>query len=95
MLQDLLPDLTSDITSAKIVSGATIYRDRWSIPHIYAENAHDAFFAQGYATAQDRLWQMDFDRLRCLGRAAEYLGSIRYHRRYPYAPSRLQNDLAR
>lgn len=75
MLQDLLPDLTSDVISAKIVSGATIYRDRWSIPHIYAENAHDAFFAQGYATAQDRLWQMDFDRLRCLGRAAEYLGS--------------------
>ncbi|MXX92359.1 MAG: penicillin acylase family protein [Chloroflexi bacterium] len=74
MLQDHLPNLTDDVASAQIVSGATIYRDRWSIPHIYAENAHDAFFAQGYATAQDRLWQMDFDRLRCLGRAAEYLG---------------------
>ena len=75
MLQDHLPNLTVDVASAQIVSGATIYRDRWSIPHIYAENAHDAFFAQGYATAQDRLWQMDFDRLRCLGRAAEYLGN--------------------
>ncbi len=75
MLRDFLPDLTNDVRSAKIKSGATIYRDRWSIPHIVADNLYDAFFAQGYATAQDRLWQMDFDRLRCLGRAAEYLGA--------------------
>ncbi len=74
MLQELLPDLTSDVASANIIAGATIYRDQWSIPHITAENAYDAFFAQGYATAQDRLWQMDFDRMRCLGRAAEYIG---------------------
>lgn len=75
MLRDFLPDLTDDVRSEKITSGATIYRDRWSIPHIVADNLYDAFFAQGYATAQDRLWQMDFDRLRCLGRASEYLGS--------------------
>ena len=75
MTNHSLPNLTDDVTSAKIVSGATIYRDQWSIPHIYADNAYDAFFAQGYATAQDRLWQMDFDRLRCLGRSAEYIGS--------------------
>ena len=75
MLNELLPNLADDVCSTKIVSGATIYRDQWSIPHIYADNAYDAFFAQGYATAQDRLWQMDFDRLRCLGRAAEYVGS--------------------
>ena len=74
MLNDYLPNLTDDVTSTKIVSGATIFRDQWSIPHISADNAYDAFFAQGYATAQDRLWQMDFDRMRCLGRAAEYLG---------------------
>lgn len=75
MLNDFLPNLTDDVCSNKIVSGATIFRDQWSIPHIYADNAYDVFFAQGYATAQDRLWQMDFDRLRCLGRSAEYIGS--------------------
>ncbi len=75
MLRDFLPDLTDDVRSEKIASGATIYRDRWSIPHIVADNLYDAFFAQGYTTAQDRLWQMDFDRLRCLGRASEYLGA--------------------
>ena len=75
MLRDFLPDLTNEVTSTKIVSGAMVYRDRWSIPHIIADNGYDAFFAQGYATAEDRLWQMDFDRMRCIGRAAEYLGA--------------------
>ena len=75
MLKNFLPNLTDDIASPKIIASATVYRDRWSIPHILADNGYDAFFAQGYATAQDRLWQMDFDRMRCLGRAAEYLGA--------------------
>ena len=36
---------------------------------------HDAFFAQGFVTAQDRLWQMEYDRRRATGRWAEYAGS--------------------
>jgi penicillin amidase len=39
-----------------------IFRDRWGVPHIYAHNLHDLFFAQGFVHAQDRLWQMDFQR---------------------------------
>src|SRR3989304_2513778 len=39
-----------------------ILRDRWGVPHIYAGNLHDVFFAMGYAQAQDRLWQMEFNR---------------------------------
>ena len=74
MLQNFLPDLISNVVSAKIIEGATVYRDKWSIPHITADNPYDVFFAQGFATAQDRLWQMDFDRMRSLGRAAEYIG---------------------
>ena len=31
-----------------------VLRDRWGIAHIYAQNTHDLFFAQGYVTAQDR-----------------------------------------
>ncbi len=73
-LKAALPDVTSDLTFSQLRSGATIRRDEWGIPHIKAENEYDLFFAQGFATAQDRLFQMDFDRLRCLGRAAEYLG---------------------
>jgi len=37
----------------------TIYRDEWGVPHIYANNIHDLFFAQGYIHAQDRWWQME------------------------------------
>jgi penicillin amidase len=51
-----------------------ICRDAWGIPHIRAENEHDAFFAQGFVTAQDRLWHMDYDRHRALGRWAEWAG---------------------
>ncbi|MBN1139669.1 MAG: penicillin acylase family protein [Anaerolineae bacterium] len=39
-----------------------VIRDEWGVPHIYAENEHDLFFAQGYVHAQDRLWQMEFNR---------------------------------
>ena len=57
-----------------LTAGADVYRDEWGIPHIRSDNLYDLFFAQGFATAQDRLWQMDYDRLRCLGRAGEYVG---------------------
>jgi penicillin amidase len=73
-LQNALPDLESDQKLAGIVSGAIIHRDQWGIPHITADNEADLFFAQGFATAQDRLFQMDYDRLRCLGRSSEHLG---------------------
>lgn len=39
-----------------------IYRDGWGVPHIYAKNEDDLFFAQGYVQAQDRLWQMELHR---------------------------------
>lgn len=40
----------------------TVYRDSWGIPHIYASNVDDLFFAQGYTHAQDRWWQMELSR---------------------------------
>jgi penicillin G amidase len=73
-LKNALPDVKSDQQLAGIVNGATIHRDEWGIPHISADNEADLFFAQGFATAQDRLFQMDYDRLRCLGRSSEHLG---------------------
>ena len=73
-LRNALPDVNTDQKLEGIVSGATIHRDKWGIPHITAGNEPDLFFAQGFATAQDRLFQMDYDRLRCLGRSAEHLG---------------------
>jgi len=52
----------------------TVIRDGWGIPHIYASNSHDLFFAQGYVHAQDRFWQMEFWRRIGSGQLAEILG---------------------
>ena len=72
--KNYLPDLESDYRSNELIDIVSIYRDEWGIPHIEAKNQNDLFFAQGFVTAQDRLFQMDLDRLRSLGRSSEYLG---------------------
>lgn len=54
--------------------GVMILRDQLGIPHIMAETLSDGFFGQGYVHAQDRLWQMESDRLRAYGKMAEVLG---------------------
>jgi penicillin amidase len=48
--------------------------DRWGVPHIYAATIPDAFFAQGWNVARDRLWQLDLWRKRGLGRLSESFG---------------------
>ena len=52
-----------------------VLRDAAGIPHCYAQSEHDAFLAQGFVHAEDRLWQMDYDRRRGLGRWAEIAGA--------------------
>jgi penicillin G amidase len=51
-----------------------VLRDRWGVAHIYAQNQHDLFFAQGVVAAQDRLFQMELWKRAGQGRLAEILG---------------------
>src|SRR6201984_951272 len=51
-----------------------VLRDRWGMAHIYAQNQHDLFFAQGVVAAQDRLFQMELWKRAGQGRLAEILG---------------------
>ncbi|HET7769263.1 MAG TPA: penicillin acylase family protein, partial [Chloroflexota bacterium] len=51
-----------------------IQRDPHGIAHIRAQSEDDAFFGQGYAAARDRLWQIEYDRRRALGRWSELAG---------------------
>jgi len=51
-----------------------VLRDRWGVAHIYAQNQHDLFFAQGAVAAQDRLFQMELWKRAGQGRLAEILG---------------------
>ena len=52
----------------------TVTRDQWGVPHIKASTDLDAFWAQGYVHAQDRLWQMELNRRTGAGRLSEILG---------------------
>lgn len=52
-----------------------VQRDRWGVAHIYAQNEHDLFFAQGFVVSQDRLFQMEMWKRSGQGRLAEVLGS--------------------
>jgi penicillin G amidase len=53
----------------------TIRRDERGIPYVEAQNDEDLYFAQGYATAQDRLFQLDLFRRTARGELAEVLGA--------------------
>ncbi len=73
-LQSALPRTEGTHTLKGPESAVAVYRDRWGIPHLKARASADAFFAQGYVHAQDRLWQMDAARRRMLGQWAEWVG---------------------
>jgi penicillin G amidase len=51
-----------------------VLRDRFGVPHCQAVSEHDAFVAQGFVHAADRLWQLDYDRRRGLGQSAAVIG---------------------
>ncbi len=53
---------------------AVIQYDKYGVPHITATTDADLYFAQGFATARDRLWQMEYGRRLASGRLAEILG---------------------
>ncbi len=53
-----------------------IVRDADAIPHVFAGNKHDALYGLGYVHAQDRLWQMEFQRRIGFGRLSEVLGAV-------------------
>lgn len=74
-LDAALPDLRTTLRLTGLDAPVLVERDPWGIPHIRAKSEADLYFGQGFATAQDRLWQMDYDRTRCLGRWAEYVGA--------------------
>jgi len=71
-----LPQLDGDIHLASGLSApVTVRRDAHGVPHIEAANLTDLFLAQGYVTAQDRLWQMDALRRSANGDLAEVMGA--------------------
>jgi penicillin amidase len=74
-MQAELPQLDGEIELTGLTSPVTVRRDAQGVPHIEAANLDDMLFAQGYVTAQDRLWQMDMARRASAGELAEVLGA--------------------
>ncbi|MBS1491745.1 MAG: penicillin acylase family protein [Bacteroidetes bacterium] len=68
-------DKPADIHLKGLKGDVAIVYDSASIPHIYATNEEDLFFAQGYVTARHRLWQMEFQTHAAAGRISEILGT--------------------
>ena len=73
-LKSAIPSLTGSVQLRGLQGTVKVFRDRYGIPHMKAESELDAFFAQGFVTAQDRLWHMEYDRRRGSGRWAEAVG---------------------
>jgi penicillin amidase len=69
-----LPQLDGEVHLAGLSAPVLVRRDGHDVPHIEAANEDDLFVAQGYVTAQDRLWQMDASRRNSNGELAEIMG---------------------
>jgi penicillin amidase len=69
-----LPQLDGAVQVAGLTAPVTVIRDAHGVPHIRAANVDDLFFAQGFITAQDRLWQMDINRRFGRGELSEIFG---------------------
>jgi len=69
-----LPQLDGRLQISGLSAAVTVTRDSHGVPDIEASSLEDLFFAQGYVTAQDRLWQMDVMRRYGAGELSEILG---------------------
>jgi penicillin G amidase len=74
VMRDNLPKLDGSLTVYGLGAPVQVERDARGVPHIHASSMEDLVFAQGFVTAQDRLWQMDLLRRHAAGQLAAILG---------------------
>jgi len=74
-LMNSAPVYSGEYNSNNISDSTEVVYDKYGVPHIYANNAEDAYYALGYAHAQERLFQMDILRRLSTGQLAEILGA--------------------
>ena len=71
-----LPKTSGTLRLADLHEPVEVVTDSYGVPHIYAYNEDDLYMAQGYVHAQQRLWQMEFNRRLGAGRLAELFGEV-------------------
>jgi penicillin amidase len=79
-------ELSEEIFLTGVTDEVKVVYDKNYVPHVFANNEEDLYFAQGYLVAMDRLWQMEFYTLVSSGRLTEVVGETafeydRYNRR--------------
>src|SRR5437763_8404878 len=75
VLRRSLPQISGTVTVQGISAPVDIVRDADSVTHVFGATKLDTFYGLGYAHAQDRLWQMEFQRRVGMGRLSEVLGA--------------------
>ncbi len=68
-------ELNDDLDLNGLTDKVSVHTDSLGIPHIFASNEKDLYLAQGYITARDRLWQMEFQTMAAAGRISEIVGN--------------------
>ena len=66
-----LPPLEGELTVPGLAAGVEVRRDRWGVPYVSAGSLEDLWFAQGFVTASDRLFQIDLALRAANGRLSE------------------------
>lgn len=83
VLYSSLPEYSTSFDLPDVKDSIEILRDQQAVPHIYAKNELDAYFALGFVHAQDRLWQMELNLRAASGMLAEWFGhSMLTHDRF-------------
>ncbi len=70
-----LPEVDGEAVAPGLAREVEVVRDRWGVPHVYAQSHAEAAYGLGYAHAQDRLWQMEMQRRIAAGRLSEAFGA--------------------
>ena len=73
-VQKSAPETNGEMVLSALDAPVSIYRDNSGVPHIEASSSKDLFIAQGYVTAQDRMFQMDLSRRQASGTLSEVIG---------------------
>ncbi len=69
-----IPKYTGTLELEGLIENVEVRTDEYGVPHIFAQNEHDLFFAQGYITARERMFQMDMTRLAGRGELSTLFG---------------------
>lgn len=73
-MQKSLPVVEGQLQLTGLSASVSVWRDEHGVPHIEAQNEHDLYLAQGFVTAQDRMFQMDLSRRQASGELSEVVG---------------------